>query len=324
MSQIGEVSLNDVLEWLLKGESFIESKTRTDLLGQLENEPEVILAKNKMIGDQKIQLILTELKDWQKAVLSSHKNAGHPLHKLTFIADIGLKKENPDINIIIEKIFDHKSDEGPFQMPLNVPKHFGGSGNTEWAWCLCDAPLIVYSLAKFGLSKDEQVQKAVRHLVGLVHENGWHCSVSKELGKFRGPGRKDDPCPYANLAMLKMLSQFDEWKNTKEARVGAETLLSLWAKSLERHPYLFYMGTDFRKTKAPFVWYDILHVLDVLSQFNWLKGDPRLTEMSTLLKLKADSDGKYAPESEWRAWKGWDFGQKKALKMAYFFGHESA
>ena len=71
------------------------------------------------------------------------------------------------------------------------------------------------------------------------------------------------------------------------------------------------MGTDFRKTKAPFVWYDILHVLDVLSQFNWLKGDPRLTEMSTLLKLKADSDGKYAPESEWRAWKGWDFGQKK-------------
>lgn len=324
MSQIGEVSLNDVLEWLLKGESFIESKTRTDLLGQLENEPEVILAKNKMIGDQKIQLILTELKDWQKAVLSSHKNAGHPLHKLTFIADIGLKKENPDINIIIEKIFDHKSDEGPFQMPLNVPKHFGGSGNTEWAWCLCDAPLIVYSLAKFGLSKDEQVQKAVRHLVGLVHENGWHCSVSKELGKFRGPGRKDDPCPYANLAMLKMLSQFDEWKNTKEARVGAETLLSLWAKSLERHPYLFYMGTDFRKTKAPLVWYDILHVLDVLSQFNWLKGDPRLTEMSTLLKLKADSDGKYAPESEWRAWKGWDFGQKKALKMAYFFGHESA
>src|SRR5665648_23343 len=311
MSQIGEVSLNDVLEWLLKGESFIESKTRTDLLGQLENEPEVILAKNKMIGDQKIQLILTELKDWQKAVLSSHKNAGHPLHKLTFIADIGLKKENPDINIIIEKIFDHKSDEGPFQMPLNVPKHFGGSGNTEWAWCLCDAPLIVYSLAKFGLSKDEQVQKAVIHLVGLVHENGWHCGASKELGKFRGPGRKDDPCPYANLAMLKMLSQFDEWKNTKEARVGAETLLSLWAKSLERHPYLFYMGTDFRKTKAPLVWYDILHVLDVLSQFNWLKDDPRLTEMSTLLKLKADSDGKYAPESEWRAWKGWDFGQKK-------------
>jgi len=311
MSQIGEVSLNDVLEWLLKGDPFFEYRTRVNLLGQLENEPNVILAKNKMIEDHRIKLILHELKDWQKTVLSNHKNASHPLHKLTFIADIGLKKEDPDINTIIDKIFDHKSDEGPFQVPVNVPKHFGGSGNTEWAWSLCDAPIIVYSLAKLGLVKDEQVQKAVRCLASLVHENGWHCGVSKELGKFRGPGRKNDPCPYANLATLKMLSQFDEWKNSKEARVGVETLLSLWQKSLEFHPYLFYMGTDFRKTKAPLVWYDILHVLDVLSRFNWLKDDPRLTEMSTLLKSKADSEGKYTSESEWQAWKGWDFGQKK-------------
>jgi hypothetical protein len=308
---IGKVSLNDVFEWLLKGEPLVEYNTRVDLLGQLDNEPTVILSKKKMIEDQKINLILRELKDWQKTVLSNHKNASHPLHKLTFIADIGLKKEDPEIDTIIENIFDHKSEEGPFQVSVNVPKHFGGSGNSEWAWSLCDAPIIVYSLAKFGLDKDEQVQKAVRYLVGLVHENGWHCGVSKELGKFRGPGRKDDPCPYANLVMLKMLSQFDEWKNSKEARVGAEILLSLWQKSLDLHPYLFYMGTDFRKIKAPLVWYDILHVLDVLSQFNWLKDDPRLTEMSNLLKSKADSEGKYTPESEWQAWKGWDFGQKK-------------
>ncbi len=28
------------------------------------------------------------------------------------------------------------------------------------------------------------------------------------LGKFRGPGRKDDPCPVANLYALKALSLF--------------------------------------------------------------------------------------------------------------------
>jgi hypothetical protein len=59
------------------------------------------------------------------------------------------------------------------------------------------------------------------------------------------PGRKDDPCPYATLAMLKMLSQFDEWKNSKETHAGAECLLGLWKKSSELHPYMFYMGTDF-------------------------------------------------------------------------------
>jgi hypothetical protein len=54
-----------------------------------------------------------------------------------------------------------------------------------------------------------------------------------------------------------------------------------------------------------------LHVLDVLSGFSWLKDDPRLIEMANLVKSKADSEGKFTPESEWEAWKGWDFGQKK-------------
>jgi hypothetical protein len=264
-----------------------------------------------MISQQGIQVILQELKNWPGIVLSSHKSAGQPFHKLSFIADLGLTKNDPDIKEIVQKVFEHKSDEGPFQLPTNIPKHFGGSGSNEWAWSLCDAPVIIYSLAKFGLGNEEQVQKAVKYLVGLVRENGWPCAVSKELGKFRGPGRKDDPCPYATLVMLKMLSQFDELKNSKEVHVGAECLLGLWEKSLELHPYMFFMGTDFRKIKAPFVWYDILHVLDVLSQFSWLRSDARLAEMADIVRSKADKEGKYTPESEWKAWQGWDFGQKK-------------
>jgi len=49
----------------------------------------------------------------------------------------------------------------------------------------------------------------------------------------------------------------------------------------------------------------------VLSQFKWLSKDRRLQEIVQLVQLKADSEGKYTPESEWTAWKGWDFGQKK-------------
>jgi len=33
--------------------------------------------------------------------------------------------------------------------------------------------------------------------------------------------------------------------------------------------------------------------------------------MAEIVRSKADSEGKYTPESEWTAWKGWDFGQKK-------------
>jgi hypothetical protein len=111
--------------------------------------------------------------------------------------------------------------------------------------------------------------------------------------------------------MLKMILQFDEYKNSKEAHDGAECLLNLWQNSLTSHPYIFYMGNDFRKLKAPYIWYDILHVLDILSQFPGLKNDPRLREMAEVVKSKANGEGRFTPESVWQAWKDWEFGQKK-------------
>ena len=303
--------MDTIIEWLLEGEPWVEYRTRVDLLGQSENDPEVIHARKEMVEQPQIQSLLQELKNWPGKVLSSHRSASQPFHKLSFIADLGLKKGDPSIDAIIEKILAHQSVEGPFQLPMKISKSYGGSGEEQWAWALCDAPLLVYSLAKFGLGKDERIKKAVRYLVSLVRENGWPCVVSKELGNFRGPGRKADPCPYATLAMLKMLSQFDEWKECEEVHIGVECLLDLWERSRETHPYMFYMGTDFRKIKAPYIWYDILHVLEVLSQFDWLKDDSRFKEMVEVVKSKANKEGKFIPGSVWMPWKGWDFGQKK-------------
>jgi hypothetical protein len=71
------------------------------------------------------------------------------------------------------------------------------------------------------------------------------------------------------------------------------------------------MGTDFRKLKAPLIWYDLVHVLDVLSRFEWLRKDKRLLSMLAALKKKADAQGRFTVESVWTAWKDWEFGQKK-------------
>ena len=305
------VLMNEIISWLLEGEPWVEYRTRVDLLDQPENEAEVLRDRNAMLHHPNIQSLLGELTNWPGTVISSHKSASQPFHKLSFLADLGLTRDDPPIDAIIKKIYSHTSSEGPFQLPTNVPTRFGGSGKDEWAWVLCDAPTIIYSLTKFGLGKDDQIQKSATYLAGLVRENGWPCVVSKELGKFRGPGRNDDPCPYATLIMLKMLSQLEEWKNSNEARMGAESLLNLWENSWDIHPYQFYMGTDFRKLKAPFIWYDLLHVLDVLSQFKGLQNDHGLKEMVQIVQSKANGEGTYTPESEWTAWKGWDFAQKK-------------
>ena len=303
--------MNIPIDWLLEGEPWIVYRTRRDLLEQAEDDPQVVAARQAMLANPQVQALVSGLSDWPGEVIASHKSAGQPFHRLTFLADLGLRAGDPGIDTIIERILQHQSAEGPFQLSTNIPTHYGGSGQELWAWALCDAPLIVYALVKFGLEQDARVQAAMVYLVDLLRENGWPCAVSKELGNFRGPGRKDDPCPFANLAMLKALSQVEVLRDSPACRVGAETLLTLWRESAERHPYMFFMGTDFRKLKVPFIWYDLLHVLDVLTHFAWLKDDPRLQEMLALLAGKADAQGKFTLELVWTHWKDWEFGQKK-------------
>jgi len=301
----------ELTDWLLEGPAWVQYRTRLDLLSQKESDPRVVAARRAMLADPQIRETIRAAGELSTTIISSHKSAGHPLHRLVFLADIGLRTDDPGIDKIIARILKHQSPEGPFQVLMNLPVHFGGTGKDQWGWALCDAPLVVYALAKFGLGDDPRVQAATRHLAGLLRDNGFPCAVSKELGKFRGPGRKDDPCPYANLIMLKALTRQPKWRNSPASHTAAETLLSAWAQSKTQHAYMFFMDTDFRKLKAPLVWYDILNVLDVLTQFPWLHQDKRLRQMAECVKAKADALGRFAPESVWQAWQDWEFGQKK-------------
>lgn len=310
---------NKTIDWLLEGEPWVEYRTRVELLEQPETDPSVIAARKAMLADPKMQMLLNELMDWPGDVLNSHKSASQPFHKLSFIADLGLTINDGPVKRIADKVMKHQSKQGPFQLPMNIPQHFGGSGKDEWAWALCDAPVLVSSLIQLGMQDDPRVQTAIQYLNGLVRDNGWPCAVSPELGKFRGPGRKSDPCPYATLVMLKVLAHVPELRDGESAQIGVATLLSLWDESEEQHPYMFFMGTDFRKLKAPLFWYDILHVLDVLSHFEWVKADKRFKQMLKIVESKADDDGLYIPESVWTAWKNWDFSQKKIPSQGLTF-----
>jgi hypothetical protein len=61
----------------------------------------------------------------------------------------------------------------------------------------------------------------------------------------------------------------------------------------------------------PLIWYDILHVFEVLTQFPHLKNDKSLLEMINITGAKADKKERFAAESVWKPWSGWEFGQKK-------------
>jgi hypothetical protein len=212
---------------------------------------------------------------------------------------------------LLAPILEHQAESGAFLSLVNIPAAFGGTGEDAWSWILCDAPTLLYALARMGLQDDPRVQRAAAHLANAVSDNGWHCVAAPELGKFRGPGRKADPCPIANVYALKALSTLSDYCDSAAVRQGVEMLLGHWDAQDERKLYLFGIGTDFRKLKYPFVWYDILHVVDVLSRFAFVYDDPGFRAMVDTITQQADDEDRYTATSMYRAWKGWSFANKK-------------
>lgn len=303
--------MNARIQWLLEGPSWIQYRVRRDLLDEPDSAPEVTAARQAMMDDIQVKEVLESFPVWPGEVLNSHRSASQPYHRACFLADLGLKQGDPRIDLLAEEILAHQSAEGPFQLLSNYPAHFGGTGENAWLWALCDAPLLVFILVRFGYRDHPAVQRAIDYLTSLVRTNGFPCTVAPQLGKFRGPGRKEDPCPYANLVMLKLLAEIPEMQSSQPAQAAAESQLHLWENRRDSHPYMFYMGTDFTKLKAPLIWYDILHVLEVLSRFPWLRTDSRINDMLAVVQSKTSAEGLYTPESIWTYWKGWEFGQKK-------------
>ena len=305
--------MNEVIKWLIEGPPWVEYLTRIGLLGQQESDPEVATARHRMLIQPEIKNLLSELSEWPGPALKRHNDAGHLLHKLVVISDLGIRVGDTGVDRIIKRILENQSQDGAFQITANISPQYGGSGRDQLVWMLCDTPSILYSMVKLGMREHPAIHSAARHLVSLGTDNGWPCVVASELGKFRGPGRKTDPCPYATLIALKALAQIPEWRDSKPSiRSSTDTLLKLWEQRKERRPYMFAMGTDFAKLKTPMVWYDILHVLEVLTQFPHLVKDARLIEMVNIMKIKADEQEYFTSESTRKAWSNWEFGQKKA------------
>lgn len=303
--------MNKIINWLVHSEPWVAYNTKLNLYDNADPD-DLQKTYNAILDHKLIKSLIHNLVELPFEELTNHKKADHSNHIISFLAEIGLSSKTEDIRKICEKVLANISEEGIIESYINVPIHFGGSGKGEWTWMLCDAPMLVFALQKMGYAEDERVVNSLNTLVNMVFENGWHCSVSKHFGKFRGPGRKDDPCPYTNLIMLKAIaSSANPAKYKKEANIGINTLLNLWSLRKETHPYLFYMGNDFCKLKFPFVWYDILHITYVLSHFDEAIKDSRFQEMLSILLKKSNNEGKYTPESVWQFWKEWDFGQKK-------------
>jgi hypothetical protein len=100
---------------------------------------------------------------------------------------------------------------------------------------------------------------------------------------------------------------------SKVVKRGIEFLLQCWENrgKIKYAGHDSQIGTDWEKLKYPFTDYRILKSLDTLSQFKFIKNDPRFKEMIDALASKQDANGRLTPESIHQVWSDFDFGQKE-------------
>jgi len=298
----------ETISWLLHSNPWTRYRTLRDLCEPPADDPEVIAAHQVLHEHPLVKDMIGNACRWPEPALKRHNDAAHPLCALTVCADMGI--DGTALSEPLGRIAAHPSPEGPYRSQLQLYKRFTGRQGVEWLWMACDAPSLLYVALHYGIAP-EATQLALEHLVGLATENGYRCVAAPELGSFHGPGRREDPCPIANLLALKALSLCQSPKTAAAAAAACEMLLWHWEHQKEQKLYLFGIGTDFRKPKYPLLWYDILHVVEVLSRFPAVHADQRFLQMLDTLLAQTDEQGRLTARSMYRAWKGWDFADKR-------------
>ena len=116
--------MEELFEWILDGPDWIRQTAFSDLLNTPPDDQKRKDAARKMRKDGNIRCLLSDIQEIDTVILKRHNDAGHMIHKLAFLSELGFSKEDPGIKEVISSIFNHQSNEGPFQILSNYPTHF--------------------------------------------------------------------------------------------------------------------------------------------------------------------------------------------------------
>jgi len=145
-----------IADLLRDGEAWLQYAARSTILH--EDPSSLTDLHDRALADPKIQALLRDIADFHGTLVTSHKNAGLPIHKLQFLLDLGFGMEVPEISDAVGAILAHKDENGVYQSKINIPQHFGGSGEDTFGWALCDAPLLLLALVKAGVDYDTHIR----------------------------------------------------------------------------------------------------------------------------------------------------------------------
>ncbi|MDH4212415.1 MAG: hypothetical protein OEV85_00685 [Candidatus Thorarchaeota archaeon] len=299
------------LELVSCDEPFTRYRTIVDLLCIPETDPSVRKQRELVLSDERVKSLINSLpKDWSSYLVKGHDKSDYPPSVLLLLFDFGVKPtDDQRIDDLLNQMKSLQDDNGRFLSLARFPKKQPELGSN-----LCDTHIITETLLLGCYQNSKEVRNALAfitdHLKVTNQGIAWKCEPNS-VNNARGPGKRDDICPQVTLEALRLFSLLSEDMRPKNLVTAGKVILSCWERSKEERPYMFGHGTRFRKLRPPFFWYNIGEVLDTLSRYQVLSKEPAFQDMLSVVISNADKKGHFTPESTYREFKDWSFGQKK-------------
>ena len=187
------------------------------------------------------------------------------------LAELGLTTEDPTLAAAAELLWHAQREDGRFCL---VPK------STMFP---CQTIHAATSLCYLGFAADPRLEKTYQYLLETQHEDGgWRC---KKFFFGHGPETEfSNPGP--TLTALNVF-RFTPYAN-HDARLDRTVafLLDHWTTRAPLGPCHYGIGTLFHQVTFPFMNYNLLYYVYVLSFYDAAKRDPRFLDALSVLQGK--------------------------------------
>lgn len=304
------MQLNDeTKQWLLTSTPYTRYKTLTDLLGFSEAQAKVAAAKQELTEMAEIKALIANCSQWFPKLSKRHDDSQLSHYQLRMLLDFGFKASDPEMKPILNSLKAHLKD-GLYAIRQEIPEKGAPKDSPEqqqWNALPCDAPLLSFILFQMGDASAELNQSEALIRDSWRTPAGWFCDLPFVKGQRKKLGAA---CPMAGLMALELFSSKAEWKEGKLAEHAFEAL-NYHFKS-KSSLYYFGRGKRFWTFKYPFVWYNALYVAEVLSRYEQFHHEAILVELRDWILSSHDGKGRFMPSSMFRAYKNWEFSNKKA------------
>jgi hypothetical protein len=312
----------DPVSWILGcAEPSARWALLTGVLDRGSDDEQVVTAREGVLADAGTRDLIDRLPDWEGgAPLSGHESPKFAPNLLNLLADMGLiAGDSKRVDRVLELMLAHQDGEGRF---LSYAPSRGGEV-PAWGSLLCDSHAVVEVLVRYGHGQDPRVQAGLARmaddLTDTAQGRAWPCRPDPVTG-FRGPGRKTDFCPQVTLEALRACACLPERERPAGLLDVARVALRAWEHRGSQKPYMFGHGKAFKTVKWPPTWYRAYSVLDTLGRYPelWRGPDAGPVDRRCLAELAAcliaynlSEDGRVVPQSTFRGFEAFSFGQKK-------------